>query len=72
MNADQGHTGTYFRFYLENHTKNVFDTSPLPFHDLATSNECHRFFNGSMLHSFHNPATHYSVGGYDVYDVLFI
>ena len=25
-----------------------------------------------MLHSFHNPATHYSFEGYDIYDVLFI
>ena len=30
MNADQDHT--YFRFYLENHRKGVFDTSSLPFH----------------------------------------
>ena len=33
MNADQGHT--YFRFYSENHTKNIFHTSPLPFYDLV-------------------------------------
>ena len=70
MNIDQGHT--YFRFNLENHTTNVFDTSPLPFHDLAKSNECHRFFNGSMLRSFHIPATRCSVGDYDVNDVLLI
>ena len=53
---------------MANHTKNAFDTSPLPFDDLAPSNECHTSFNGSMLHSFHNPATHCSVGGYE-YDM---